>query len=122
MLFLCPHAAAKSVIATAMLRDLADRNGLAITVANAGTDPDDQLNQIALEALRARSLDHDEPPRCVTAADIDEADIVVTFGCTRDELPAELARWVDWSDAPDASVDIDGLIRFIGERLTTLTG
>lgn len=122
VLFMCPHGAAKSVIATAMLRDRASREGLDLTAANAGTDPDDELNPIALKALRERGLDYDEAPRFVTTDDIEGADVVVSFGCPPVELPASPQRYVDWSDAPNASDDVDGLISYIEERLAGLIG
>ena len=120
VLFLCPHGAAKSVIATAMLRDLASRDDLSVTVSNAGTEPDNELNPIALTALQARGLVYDDAPRHVTQADINGADVVVSFGCTKDELPAAPRSWVDWSDVPDASADVDGLIELLQERLPLL--
>ena len=120
VLFLCPHSAAKSVLATAMLRDLAIRNGLDLAVANAGTEPDHELNPIAVEALKVRGLTYDDRPRLVTRLDIMSADIVVTFGCGLDEMPAPPARWVDWSDAPNASDDVDALCALIEQRLPDL--
>ena len=122
VLFMCPHGAAKSVIATAMLRARASRHGLDLTAANAGTDPDDELNPIALTALRARGLDYEEAPRLVTTDDIENASVVVSFGCPVHRLPVTPRLYVDWSDAPDASADVDGLISFIDERLADLIG
>lgn len=46
----------------------------------------------------------------------------MTFGCQLDEMPAPPARWVDWSDAPNASDDIEGLVALIEERIPGLVG
>jgi protein-tyrosine-phosphatase len=120
VLFLCQHGAVKSVIATAMLRDLAAREGLDVTVSNAGTEPDEELNPIALTALRARGLNYKEQPRLVTEKDIEDADVVVSFGCTLSELPTKPKRLIDWSTALNASDDVDALCRYIEARLAGL--
>jgi arsenate reductase (thioredoxin) len=122
VLFLCPHGAAKSIIATAMLRDLAAREGLDVAASNAGTEPDEELNPIALTALRARGLNHREPPRLVTQKDIEAADVVVSFGCTPSELPTKPKRLIDWSTAPNVSDDVDALCRYIEARFAGLVG
>jgi protein-tyrosine-phosphatase len=44
ILFLCPHAAAKSVLAMTYFNDLAIRAGLDVAVDNAGTEPDPAIN------------------------------------------------------------------------------
>lgn len=120
VLFLCPHSAAKSVIATAMLRDLADRLSSDVTCDNAGTDPDSAVNPIAMDALARRGLTYEGAPRLVTAADIDRAEVVVSFGCGLEDLPSTPRRWVDWSDVTDASVDAERLCDQLVERLPTL--
>ncbi len=120
VLFLCPHSAAKSVIATAMMRNRAERHGWAVTASKAGTEPDDEINPIALVALHTRGLTHSDQPRLVTAADIDAADTVVSFGCAPDELPTTPRWFVDWSDAPDVSVDVDALCEYVEQRLGDL--
>jgi len=120
VLFLCPHGAAKSVIAAAMLNDLARRRHLEIIASSAGTEPDDEINPIAVETLMAQQLPVPDAPRPVTMHLIDRADIVVSFGCAIDELPARPGRWVDWSDAPAVSEDVDGLCELLTNRLETL--
>ena len=120
VLFLCPHGAAKSVIAVALLRELADREGIALTVSNAGTEPDADINPIARAALRRRNLTFTDAPRLVGRRDIDGADIVVSLGCRLDELPAVPRRFVDWSDLPNASDDVDGLCDALSSRFRSL--
>ena len=120
VLFLCPHAAAKSVIATAMLRDLAGRDGLDIVTWNAGTEPDEDLNPTAIDALARRGLTYTEPPTTVSSDDIARADVIVTFGCQISEMPGKPQRWVDWSDAPNVSDDVDGFVTLVESRLPDL--
>ena len=121
VLFLCPHGAAKSVIATAMVRAVAQRDGIDLTASTAGTDPDDALNPIAVGALHARGLDYSAAPRLVNERDVQTADLVVSFGCKPGELPAAPKRWLDWSAAPDASDDVDALCAFIEAHLGDLS-
>jgi len=120
VLFLCPHGAAKSVIAAAMLNDLARRMHLEITASSAGTEPDDEINPIAVETLMAQRLPVPNAPQLVTKRLVERADIVVSFGCEIDKLPARPERWVDWSDAPAVSEDVDGLCELLTNRLKTL--
>ena len=120
VLFLCPHGAAKSVLAAAMMRDRARRRRLDVTASNAGTDPDDEVNPIALRGLRTLGLEYVETPRRVTRRDVEHADMVVSLGCALSELPVEPVHFIDWSDVPDASDDLDGLIRTLSVRLDSL--
>lgn len=120
VLFLCPHGAAKSVIAAAMLNELARRRHLGITASSAGTEPDDEINPVAVETLMTRQLPMPDAPQLVTKHHIERADIVVSLGCAIDKLPTRPGRWVDWSDAPAASEDIDGLCEMLTNRLESL--
>jgi len=120
VLFLCPHGAAKSVIAAAMFYELIRRRHMEITVSSAGIEPDDEINPIAVETLRARQLPIPDAPQLVTKHHVERADIVVSLGCAIDNLPAQPRRWVDWSDAPAASEDVDGLCEVLTSRLETL--
>lgn len=120
VLFLCPHGAAKSVIAAALLRDLATRAGIDVTASNAGTAPDRAVNSLAAAALRRRGLPGGAGPRLVERRDIEGADIVVSLGCSPDELPGVPRRLLDWSDVPDVSEDVDGLCEALSGRLGSL--
>lgn len=120
VLFLCPHGAAKSVIAAAMFNELAGRRHPEITASSAGIEPDDEINPVSVETLRTRQLPVPDAPELVTKDHVERADIVVSLGCAIDELPTRPKRWVDWSDAPAASEDIDGLCGMLTNRLETL--
>ena len=120
VLFLCPHGAAKSVIAAAMFNELAHRRHLEITASSAGTEPDDEINPVAVETLMTRQLPIPDAPHLVTKQLVERADIVVSLGCAIDKIPTRPRRWVDWSDAPAASEDVDGLCELLTNRLETL--
>src|SRR6185295_14476790 len=53
ILFLCPHGAAKSVLATAYFKRQARARGLEIDVQTAGTEPDLALAPAVVEHLKA---------------------------------------------------------------------
>lgn len=120
ILFLCPHGAAKSVVAVTLARRHAEENGLSATATNAGTDPDPAPSPVAIAALNELGLEYTETPRRVTEHDITEADVVVSLGCHLADLPGTPAHWIDWADAPNASNDVEGLVKFITQRLPDL--
>lgn len=120
VLFLCPHGAAKSVIAAAMFNELARRRHLDITASSAGTEPDAEINPVAVKTLMTQQLPIPDAPQLVTKPLVERADIVVSLGCAIDTLPTPPRRWVDWSDLPAASEDIDGLYELLTHRLETL--
>lgn len=120
-LFLCPHGAAKSAVAAAMFLDRATRQGRTdIEVRNAGTDPDDEVNPIAIQLLQRLGLPDPGRPQLVTGEDIEWADVVVSLGCPRESLPGQPRHWEDWSDAPGVTEDAQGLVDLVEARIATL--
>ena len=57
VLFLCPHNAAKSVIAAAYWNRVAAARGLDIAADSAGTEPSPAVSPAVVEALAAEGLD-----------------------------------------------------------------
>lgn len=75
VLFLCPHNAAKSVIAAAYVQRLATDAGLPFVADSAGTEPDDAVSQAVIQLLRGEGLDVSRrAPRRVTREDLARAD------------------------------------------------
>jgi arsenate reductase len=86
ILFLCPHNALRSVIAAALLNQLAAGRARGIS---AGTEPDERVNERTVTVLREVGIEvPDEKPGRVTLEQIQQSDRVVSLGCP---LPAELA-------------------------------
>lgn len=122
VLFLCPHGAAKSVVAGALFLDHSIKEGRTdVEVRCAGTEPDAAINPIAVQVLER--LGHPVPagPRRVTEEDIQWADVVVSLGCSFDSLPGAPNRSKDWSDAPAVGDDAADLVSFVEARLEDLT-
>ena len=89
VLFMCPHGAAKSLMASAYFQKLAKERGLNVRVDLAGTEPDEQLSKGVVAQLQKNGYAIPiEKPRAATAADMQRADIVISMGCDLSKLPA----------------------------------
>lgn len=81
VLFMCPHGAAKSVMASAYFQKLAKERGLNVRVDAAGTDPEPQLSKGVVARLQKDGVPIlIDKPRAATPADMKSADIVVSMG------------------------------------------
>jgi arsenate reductase (thioredoxin) len=77
VLFMCPHGAAKSVMASAYFQTLAKERGLNVRVDAAGTDPEPTLSKGVVAHLQKNNYAVPiEKPRPATAADMSTADVV----------------------------------------------
>jgi arsenate reductase (thioredoxin) len=79
VLFVCVHNAGRSQMAAGYLRHLA---GDRIEVLSAGSEPADQVNQVAVAAMAEEGIDiATEQPKVLTTEAVQESDVVVTMGC-----------------------------------------
>jgi protein-tyrosine-phosphatase len=79
VLFVCIHNAGRSQMAAGYLRHLA---GDRIEVLSAGSEPADQVNPVAVAAMREEGIDVTaERPKLLTTDAVQESDVVVTMGC-----------------------------------------
>src|SRR5215470_1725314 len=82
VLFVCLHGSAKSLVALEHFRRLAKESGLPVDADWAGIEPDAVIPPRVIQGLLAEGVDvQGRQPRRVTAADIERASCVVTFGC-----------------------------------------
>ena len=101
VLFMCPHGAAKSVLASAYFQRLAKERGLNVRVDSAGTDPDPEVGKaVAAHLTKTGYALPIEKPRRVTAGDLEQADIVVSLGCDLAGLPQPRGTLLKWDDVP----------------------
>lgn len=94
VLFVCVHNAGRSQMAAAWLKHVA---GDRIEIWSAGSEPADQLNPVAVQAMREVGIDiSDETPKILTAESVARADVVITMGCgdTCPFFPGK--RYEDW--------------------------
>jgi arsenate reductase len=94
VLFVCVHNAGRSQMAAGWLRALA---GDAIEVRSAGTAPGDQVNPVAVEAMREVGVDISAAaPTLLTVDAVEVSDAVITMGCG-DACPIFPGkRYEDW--------------------------
>jgi arsenate reductase len=94
VLFVCVHNAGRSQMAAAFLAHL---SGGAVEVRSAGSEPADQVNPAAVEAMAEVGIDiAAEKPKILIDQDVRESDVVITMGCgdTCPFYPGK--RYEDW--------------------------
>ena len=118
VLFVCQHGAAKSIIAARQLVALALARGQTLTASAAGVEPDEAIPPHLTAGLRKDGVDDDEtPPRAVTREMLENARIVVSFGCDLSGFAADTPRIIQWSGVPAVSDGYDAARTAIVSRL-----
>ena len=121
VLFLCPHNAAKSVIAAAYCARLAAERGLTLRATSAGTDPDPGVSPSVAGALLADGIDVCAyRPRRVTAKELVRASRVVALGCELGDLTPPGLAVERWDDVPSPSADLTGACAVIAAHVRRL--
>ena len=107
VLFVCVHNAGRSQMAAGFLREL---SGGAVEVRSAGSMPADQINPVAVEAMREVGIDITaESPKVLTTDAVRDSDVVITMGCG-DACPVFPGkRYEDWELADPAGQGIDAV-------------
>ena len=111
VLFLCTHNAGRSQMAAGWMRALA---GDAVEVFSGGSEPADELNRAAVEAMAEVGIDMAaEFPKVWTDDVVRAADVVVTMGCG-DACPVVPGvRYEDWGllDPAGQPLEVVRLVR-----------
>ncbi|NYJ19907.1 arsenate reductase ArsC [Glaciibacter psychrotolerans] len=107
VLFVCIHNAGRSQMAAGFLSSL---GGSAVTVRSGGSEPADQINQVAIAAMREVGIDISEGiPQLMTAEAVQESDVVITMGCG-DVCPIFPGkRYEDWQLADPAGQGLEAV-------------
>jgi protein-tyrosine-phosphatase len=109
VLFLCPHNAAKGVIAAAYFNRLAQQAGSALTADSAGTQPEEIVSPVVVAMLNKDGIDVSHyRPRHVTPAELESVPHLVSMGCTPAELGEAWRRVKNWTDIPAVSQNPEG--------------
>ena len=121
ILYVCVHNAGRSQMAAGLTHKLA---GDRVAVRSAGSDPADQVNPAAVEAMKEIGVDTSaELPRLLETDMVREADVVITMGCG-DACPVYPGkRYEDWELEDPAGRDIETVRRIrdeIGGRVRQL--
>ena len=121
VLFMCPHGAAKSVLASAYFERLAQERGLNVRVESAGTDPDPTVAPAVAAHLKRQGYPAPKSnPRKVTQKDFESADVVISIGCDLSGLGKPQGRLVRWDEVPPPSEDFARADEAIRNRVTEL--
>jgi len=107
VLFVCVHNAGRSQMAAGFLRHLA---GERIEVRSAGSMPAEQINPVAVEAMREVGIDiAAEQPKVLATETVQTSDVIVTMGCG-DACPYFPGkRYEDWKLDDPAGQGIDAV-------------
>jgi arsenate reductase len=104
ILFVCPHGAAKSVLAAAYFNHMAQQHGVPLLADSGGTEPSETVAPAVIEMLQDEGIAVSQrPPRCVTRDDLAQAQKVISLGCELEALDIAPERVEQWLDVPAVS-------------------
>ena len=103
VVFVCPHGAAKSVLAGSYFNRLAGQLGLEVRAIARGTDPDAEISERVRQDVGSALCA--ERPAKLTPADVANADLVVAFDLAEPELGVVPDR--SWDALPALSADFE---------------
>jgi arsenate reductase len=105
VLFVCVHNAGRSQMAAGWLQHLA---GDRVRVFSAGSEPADQVNAVAVQAMAERGIDiAGARPAVLETETVRESDVVITMGCG-DACPVFPGkRYEDWDLDDPAGLTIE---------------
>jgi arsenate reductase (thioredoxin) len=107
ILFVCVHNAGRSQMAAGWLRHLA---GDTVDIRSAGSEPADQINPVAVQAMAEAGIDITaEHPKKLEPEAVEASDVVITMGCgdTCPYFPGK--RYEDWQLDDPAGQDLDAV-------------
>ncbi|RXZ49304.1 arsenate reductase ArsC [Agromyces fucosus] len=109
VLFVCVHNAGRSQMAAGYLRALA---GDRVEVLSAGSEPKDEINPVAIEAMAEEGIDiAGSTPKVLTVDAVRESDVVITMGCG-DACPIFPGkRYEDWELEDPAGKELETVRR-----------
>ncbi|MFH9129222.1 arsenate reductase ArsC [Streptomyces griseoaurantiacus] len=117
VLFVCVHNAGRSQMAAAWLTHLA---GDRVEVRSAGSNPGENVNPAAVEAMREVGVDISaEVPKMLTVDAVKESDVCITMGCgdTCPFFPGK--RYLDWQLEDPAGQGVEA-VRPIRDEIKVL--
>lgn len=123
VLFVCVHNAGRSQMAAGYMTAL---SGGRVEVLSAGSEPKDQINPIAVQAMAEEGIDiANNVPKILTTDAVRDSDVVITMGCgdTCPIFPGK--RYEDWEldDPAGQSIEAVRPIRDdIKSRIRSLLG
>ena len=107
VLFVCVHNAGRSQMAAGYMKALSAGS---VEVRSGGSEPGDEINPIAIEAMAEEGIDISEGvPQLMTTEQVRDSDVVITMGCG-DVCPIFPGkRYEDWELDDPAGQDLDAV-------------
>jgi len=107
ILFVCVHNAGRSQMAAGYAQAL---GGDRVEVLSAGSEPKDQINPVAIQAMAEDGIDSaSNQPKILTTDAVRDSDAVITMGCG-DACPIFPGkRYEDWDLQDPAGQGIDAV-------------
>jgi arsenate reductase (thioredoxin) len=120
VLFVCVHNAGRSQMAAGWLSHLA---GDRVEVRSAGSEPADQVNPAAIEAMKEVGIDITaEKPKVLTFDAVEASDVCITMGCG-DVCPVFPGkRYLDWKLDDPAGQGVEAVRPIRDEIKTRIEG
>ena len=117
VLFVCVHNAGRSQMAAGFLRELA---GDRVEVLSAGTQPKNEINPMAIQAMAEVGIDiAEQQPKVLTEEAVKASDYVITMGCG-DECPWFPGKiYLDWVLDDPAGLGVEA-VRPIRDKIQEL--
>lgn len=121
VVFVCPHGAAKSVIAAAYFNKMSAERGLPYRAVARGTEPGEALSQTAVKGLVADGLPAPAgKPQAISNEELRSAARVVTFGCPLPPRVVARKKHTDWNQVGDVNRDYPAARDTIAALVTKL--
>lgn len=107
VLFVCVHNAGRSQMAAGYMAAL---SGGRVEVLSAGSEPKEQINPVAIQAMAEEGIDiANNVPKILTTEAVRDSDVVITMGCG-DACPIFPGkRYEDWELDDPAGQGIDAV-------------
>jgi len=101
VVFVCPHGAAKSVIAAAYFNKMSAERGLSYRAVARGTEPQEAFSTVAVKGLANDGLTvTGDKPRAVEAKELRGAARVITLGASLPARAVSGKKPMEWNDIP----------------------
>jgi protein-tyrosine-phosphatase len=119
--FVCLHGSAKSLIAAEYFNRIATERNLPLRATTSGPEPDNEVPENVVAGLKSRGIDaSDCKPALITAGQLADADLIVSFACDAGRRLATSKPEERWDECPAVAADFDIAWTFITGRVENL--
>jgi hypothetical protein len=125
VVFVCEHGSVKSLVAMEYFNRRSQERGLLYRAVARGTAPDPTVPARVREGLHGDGFDVAAfVPRLLSASDVDDAALVVSFDEDITKTVGSRVRYLEWNDLPGVLADYprgrDAIVRQVDALIDTL--